>query len=113
MKMNRLRGKDGRFPAKPKKKNKKNKKTMNPKERNKMEKGMNSAIDQTTRNLTADCPEMTLSDCNNNRITLNSGAVLNIIESESACFKHMIQNLLANSNLSDAQFRNMVRAIAG
>lgn len=77
-----------------------------------MEKGMNSAIDQTARNLTADCPEMTLSD-SNNRITLNSGAVLNIIESESACFKHMIQNLLANSNLSDAQFRHMVRTIAG
>lgn len=77
-----------------------------------MEKGMNSAIDQTARNLTADCPEMTLSD-SNNRITLNSGAVLNIIESESACFKHLVRDLLANSNLSDAQFRNMVRVIAG
>ena len=77
-----------------------------------MEKGMNSAIDQTARNLTADCPEMTLSD-SNNRITLNSGAVLNIIESESACFRHLVRDLLANSNLSDAQFRNMVRVIAG
>lgn len=77
-----------------------------------MEKGMNSAIDQTARNLTADCPEMTLSD-SNNRITLNSGAVLNIIESESACFRHLVRNLLANSNLSDAQFRHMVRTIAG
>lgn len=60
----------------------------------------------------AACPAMTLDD-NNNRITLNSGAILNIIESESACFKHMVQTLLRNSELSDAQFRSMVRAIAG
>lgn len=77
-----------------------------------MEKGMNSAIDQNNRNIAADCPEMTLSD-SNNRITLNSGAVLNIIESESACFRHLVRNLLANRELSDAQFRHMVRTIAG
>lgn len=77
-----------------------------------MEKGMNSAIDQNNRNIAADCPEMTLSDtCS--RITLNSGAVLNIIESESACFRHLVRNLLANRELSDAQFRHMVRTIAG